>query len=98
MKTGTIQKNKTKTEEKLEEILNGLFLHGKETPEKSYGLPKGQYTVAEAFNLISQERKQWKKESKEELPLIVNRKPFDEKKFVKLAKKVKKTLKEEGKI
>lgn len=37
-------------------------------------------------------------DSKEELPLIVNRKPFDKNKFIKLARKVKKILKEEGKL
>lgn len=40
---------------KLEKIIDGVFLHGKLTPEKSHSLPDGQYTVQEAIDLINQE-------------------------------------------
>lgn len=38
---------------KWEEVIDGVFLHGKSTPDLSYGLPEGQYTVVEAVDLIA---------------------------------------------
>ena len=35
-----------------EEIADGLFLHGKETPTWSHSLPKGQFTVYEASDFV----------------------------------------------
>lgn len=43
---------KNKTSE-LEKIINGVFLHGKETPDLSHNLPDGQFTIVEAINLIT---------------------------------------------
>jgi hypothetical protein len=37
-------------DEQIAEILNAVFEHGKQTPDKSYDLPKGQTTIAEAID------------------------------------------------
>ena len=34
------------------EILEAVYLHGRLTPEQSYGLPEGQMTIAEATKAI----------------------------------------------
>ena len=39
-------------DKQIEEILNAVFEHGKQTPDKSYDLPEGQITIAEAMDKI----------------------------------------------
>jgi hypothetical protein len=36
-------------DKQIAEILNAVFEHGKQTPDKSYDLPEGQTTIAEAI-------------------------------------------------
>lgn len=40
--------------QKVEKIAEGIFLHGKLTPDQSYGLPRGQLTVAQAVDQLVQ--------------------------------------------
>jgi hypothetical protein len=39
-------------DEQIAEILNAVFEHGKQTPDKSYDLPEGQTTIAEAIDQL----------------------------------------------
>lgn len=48
--------------EKIAKIIDGVFLHGKETPNKSYDLPEGQYTVADAIDEIIRIQQQMREE------------------------------------
>lgn len=60
--------NTKSMEEKVTEIIEGVFLHGKETPHLSYGLPKGQMTEADAikklYALLQEAKAEERKRSK----------------------------------
>ncbi len=48
--------------ERIAKIVDGVFIHGRETPNQSMNLPDGQYTIDEAITLIEAEVKQAKLE------------------------------------
>lgn len=50
--TGKTTKPKM-SEEEITKIVEGVFLHGRDTSDLSFGLPDGQYTILKAISLLS---------------------------------------------
>ena len=88
---------------KQEQIIEAVFLHGKNTPDKSCNLPDGQMTIIDAINQLNALISQTRQEAVEEILAIIdeakkNAFPYDNDEEIKsLQDKIKSLLSKDNK-